>query len=121
MRSVFEGGKRIAYGARALNEGGVQVLCILRELSSSTSTSLSFSQNVPKLSFPGGALLGCSPGFMNVPKVKGSHNAMKSGMLAAEAAFDAMNKSQNQSNTIGMGTRLVNVSILCSFVLLFYH
>ena len=72
VRPMLEGGRRIAYGARALNEGGLQSL--------------------PKLVFPGGALLGCSAGFLNVPKIKGSHNAMKSGMLAAEtlaAAFQA--------------------------------
>ncbi|MDE3059396.1 MAG: electron transfer flavoprotein-ubiquinone oxidoreductase [Pseudomonadota bacterium] len=61
----FEDGKRICYGARAINEGGFQ--------------------SIPKLTFPGGALIGCAAGFVNVPKVKGSHNAMKSGMLAAEA------------------------------------
>ncbi|KAI0686570.1 FAD/NAD(P)-binding domain-containing protein [Earliella scabrosa] len=61
---------RIAYGARVLNEGGLQ--------------------SVPKLNFPGGALIGCSAGFVNVAKIKGTHNAMKSGMLAAEAAFDAL-------------------------------
>ena len=64
IRSVFEGGKRLAYGARAITEGGYQ--------------------SVPKLSFPGGALIGCSAGFVNVPRIKGSHNAMLSGMLAAE-------------------------------------
>ncbi|MBM3490416.1 MAG: electron transfer flavoprotein-ubiquinone oxidoreductase [Alphaproteobacteria bacterium] len=69
IRPTFEGGKRIAYGARALNEGGLQAL--------------------PKLIFPGGCLIGCAAGFLNVPKIKGSHNAMKSGMLAAEAAFAA--------------------------------
>lgn len=68
-RSVLEGGKCLSYGARALNEGGIQ--------------------SVPKLVFPGGALIGCSAGFVNVPKIKGTHTAMKSGMLAAEAAFDA--------------------------------
>ena len=61
---------RIAYGARVLNEGGLQA--------------------VPKLDFPGGALIGCSAGFVNVAKIKGTHNAMKSGMLAAEAAYDAL-------------------------------
>jgi len=66
----LKGGKRIAYGARALNEGGVQSL--------------------PELVFPGGALVGCAAGFMNVPKIKGSHNAIKTGMLAAEVAFDAI-------------------------------
>ncbi len=66
IRPVFEGGKRIAYGARALNEGG--------------------AQSVPKLTFAGGAIIGCAAGFMNVPRIKGTHTAMASGMLAAEAA-----------------------------------
>ena len=64
VRATFEGGKRLAYGARALTEGGWQ--------------------SVPNLAFPGGALVGCAAGFMNVPRIKGSHNAMLSGMLAAE-------------------------------------
>ena len=68
IREFFEGGKRIAYGARAINEGGFQ--------------------SIPKLTFPGGALIGCSAGFVNVPKIKGSHTAMKSGMTAAEAVFE---------------------------------
>lgn len=67
---TFKGAKRISYGARAMTEGGLQ--------------------SIPKLSFPGGALIGCSAGFMNVPRIKGSHNAMKSGMLAAEAAAEAL-------------------------------
>ena len=67
---VLEGGRRIAYGARAITEGGFQ--------------------SVPKLFFPGGVLVGCSAGFVNVPRIKGSHNAMKTGMLAAEAAFAAI-------------------------------
>jgi electron-transferring-flavoprotein dehydrogenase len=70
VRKHLEGGKRIAYGARAITEGGWQ--------------------SVPKLAFPGGALIGCSAGFVNVPRIKGSHNAIKSGMLAAEAAFVAI-------------------------------
>ncbi len=70
MRPLFEGGRRLAYGARALNEGGFQ--------------------SIPKLTFPGGALIGATAGFMNVPRIKGSHTAMKSGMLAAEAAFAAL-------------------------------
>src|SRR5665213_992467 len=70
IRGMLEGGKRIGYGARALTEGGFQ--------------------SVPKLAFPGGALIGCGAGFMNLPRIKGSHNAMKSGMLAAEAAFAAL-------------------------------
>jgi len=70
VRKHLEGGKRISYGARAITEGGWQ--------------------SVPKVSFPGGALIGCSAGFVNVPRIKGSHNAMKTGMLAAEAAFEAL-------------------------------
>jgi electron-transferring-flavoprotein dehydrogenase len=70
IRAEIEGGKRISYGARAINEGGWQA--------------------IPKLAFPGGALIGCTAGFLNVPRIKGSHTAMKSGMLAAEAAFEAI-------------------------------
>jgi electron-transferring-flavoprotein dehydrogenase len=70
VRGTFEGGKRLGYGARALTEGGYQ--------------------SVPKLTFPGGALIGCDAGFMNVPRIKGSHNAMLSGMLAAEAVAAAL-------------------------------
>jgi len=70
VRSVFEGGRRVSYGARALNEGGFQ--------------------SVPKLTFPGGCLVGCTAGFLNVPKIKGTHTAMKSGMTAAEAIFEAL-------------------------------
>jgi electron-transferring-flavoprotein dehydrogenase len=70
VRVTFDGGKRLAYGARALTEGGWQ--------------------SVPKLAFPGGALMGCAAGFMNVPRIKGSHNAMLSGMLAAEHVAAAL-------------------------------
>ena len=70
IRAILEGGKRVAYGARAINEGGWQ--------------------SVPKLDFPGGALIGCSAGFVNVPRIKGSHTAMKSGMLAAESIVTAI-------------------------------
>ena len=70
IKAMLEGGRRVAYGARAINEGGLQ--------------------SVPKLVFPGGALIGCSAGFVNVPRIKGSHNAMKTGMLAAESAFAAL-------------------------------
>jgi len=70
VRDTFAGGKRLAYGARALTEGGYQ--------------------SVPKLTFPGGALIGCDAGFMNVPRIKGSHNAMLSGAFAAEAAAAAL-------------------------------
>ena len=75
IRPFLEGGKRIGYGARAVTEGGLQ--------------------SVPKLSFPGGALIGCAAGFMNVPRIKGSHNAMKSGMLAAEAAYAALGHNRS--------------------------
>lgn len=70
VKPIFENGNRIAYGARALVEGGFQSL--------------------PKLTFPGGCLVGCTAGFLNVPKIKGTHNAMKSGMLAAESAIEAI-------------------------------
>lgn len=70
IRDVFEGGRRIAYGARALTEGGWQ--------------------SIPQLAFPGGVLMGCGAGFMNVPRIKGSHNAILSGVHAAEAVVDAL-------------------------------
>jgi len=70
FRPHFEGGRRIAYGARALSEGGIQ--------------------SIPRLSFPGGVLAGDSAGFLNVPKIKGTHTAMKSGMVAAEAVAEAL-------------------------------
>ena len=70
IRAILEGGRRVAYGARAINEGGYQA--------------------VPKLTFPGGVLIGCSAGFVNVPRIKGTHTAMKTGMMAAEAAFAAV-------------------------------
>jgi electron-transferring-flavoprotein dehydrogenase len=70
IRAEIEGGRRVSYGARAINEGGYQA--------------------IPKLVFPGGALIGCSAGFVNVPRIKGTHTAMKSAMLAAEAAFEAI-------------------------------
>ncbi len=72
IRPLFEGGRRVAYGARALSEGGFQ--------------------SIPKLTFPGGALVGDGAGFLDVPRIKGTHTAMKSGMVAAEAAFDALIK-----------------------------
>lgn len=70
IRKFFEGGKRISYGARAITAGGLQSL--------------------PKLTFPGGTLLGCDAGFLNTSRIKGSHAAIKSGILAADAAFDAL-------------------------------
>jgi len=72
IRPTFEGGRRISYGARAINEGGYQ--------------------SIPKLTFPGGLLVGCAAGFLNVPKIKGSHTAMKSGMLAGEAVFEVLTR-----------------------------
>lgn len=80
MRPMFEGGKRIAYGARALNEGGLQA--------------------IPKLVFPGGLLLGCAAGLLNVPKIKGSHNALKSGMLGAESVFEALTSGDEGYGTL---------------------
>jgi len=59
-------------------------------------------QSIPKLAFPGGALIGCSPGFMNVLKVKGTHNAMKTGMLAAESAFEALSKGESQTKGVAV-------------------
>ena len=74
VRGHFAGGRRISYGARALNEGGFQ--------------------SIPRLAFPGGVLVGCEAGFLNVPKIKGTHTAMKSGMLAAEAIAEALSGSR---------------------------
>ena len=76
VRETFEGGKRLAYGARAITEGGYQ--------------------SVPKLTFPGGALIGCAAGFVNVPRIKGTHNAMLSGMMAAERVAEAI--AQGRAN-----------------------
>jgi electron-transferring-flavoprotein dehydrogenase len=70
IRAEIEGGRRVSYGARAINEGGWQA--------------------IPELVFPGGALIGCSAGFLNVPRIKGTHTAMKSAILAAEAVFEAI-------------------------------
>jgi electron-transferring-flavoprotein dehydrogenase len=75
FRAVLEGGQCIAYGSRALNEGGIQ--------------------SIPKLIVPGGALIGCTAGFLNVPKIKGSHSAIKSGIVAAESVFEALEKKEN--------------------------
>lgn len=89
VRAILEGGRRVSYGARAINEGGLQ--------------------SIPKLTFPGGALIGCSAGFVNVPRIKGSHNAMKSGMLAAEAAFAELKMgSQGRNELLGYPEALKN-------------
>jgi len=74
IRTFFEGAKRISYGARAITAGGLQSL--------------------PKLVFPGGALIGCDAGFLNMSRIKGSHAAIKTGMLAAEAAFGALGENR---------------------------
>ena len=79
IKKFIEGGKRVAYGARAITSGGVQ--------------------SVPKLAFPGGALIGCSAGFVNLPRIKGTHNAMKTGMLAAEEAVSAI-RAGRQGDTL---------------------
>lgn len=78
LRPVFEGGKRISYGARAISEGGFQ--------------------SIPKLTFPGGLLIGDTAGFLNVPKIKGTHTAMKSGMVAAEAIFTLLPVEYDEEN-----------------------
>jgi len=87
IRKYLEGGKRVSYGARAINEGGWQ--------------------SVPKLEFPGGALIGCSAGFVNVPRIKGTHTAMKSGMLAAESVFAAVaaDRSSDELSDYGAAVR----------------
>ncbi len=87
IRATFEGGKRLSYGARAITEGGYQ--------------------SVPKLSFPGGALIGCTAGFVNVPRIKGSHNAVLSGILAAEklAAAIADGRANDEPIEIERGWR----------------
>jgi len=81
VRGTFEGGKRISYGARALTEGGFQ--------------------SVPKLVFPGGALIGCAAGFMNVPRIKGSHNAVLTGIFAAEEVAKAMQSGRERDELSG--------------------
>ena len=86
IREYLEGGKRVAYGARAINEGGWQ--------------------SVPKLAFPGGALIGCAAGFVNVPRIKGSHTAMKSGMLAAEAVATALAAGREHDEVADYDTNL---------------
>lgn len=95
MRPLFEGGTRIGYGARALNEGGFQSL--------------------PKLTFPGGCLVGCAAGFLNVPKVKGTQYAMKSAMLAAESACEAIFSGQTQE-TAGLTPKCYTERIKASWV-----
>ena len=90
VRPYFEGARRIAYGARAINEGGYQ--------------------SIPGLTFPGGALIGCSAGFLNVPKIKGSHTAMKTGMLAADSVFDALGAEADPAKGLPAYTEAVKAS-----------
>ncbi|MGR8949114.1 MAG: electron transfer flavoprotein-ubiquinone oxidoreductase [Gammaproteobacteria bacterium] len=85
VRGVFEGGERLSYGARAISAGGYQ--------------------SIPKLSFPGGLLIGDGAGFLNVPKIKGTHTAMKSGMTAAEALFDELRDATSAHGTEITGYR----------------
>ena len=83
IRDTFEGGKRLGYGARAINEGGLQ--------------------SVPKLTFPGGALIGCAAGFVNLPRIKGTHNAVKTGMLGAQAVFEALAEGRANDDPLRYG------------------
>jgi electron-transferring-flavoprotein dehydrogenase len=78
IRTTFEGGKRISYGARAITEGGWQ--------------------SIPQLAFPGGVLVGCAAGLVNVPRIKGSHNALLSGIYAADAAFAALGDGRSHDS-----------------------
>jgi len=86
IAKLLEGGKRIAYGARAVTKGGLQ--------------------SIPQSAFPGGALLGCSAGLVNLPRIKGNHNAMHSGMAAAEAAYAALQNGQSQDVLVAYDTTL---------------
>ena len=88
ISELLEGGERISYGARAITEGGYQ--------------------SVPKLAFPGGALIGCSAGFVNVPRIKGSHNAMKTGMMAAESVFEAVGAGRQHDELAAYQTAYEN-------------
>ena len=84
IRDVFEGAKRLSYGSRAITEGGYQ--------------------SVPKLTFPGGALIGCAAGFVNVPRIKGSHNAILSGMLAADKLVPALQAGRKHDEVVEIET-----------------
>ncbi|XP_055706873.1 electron transfer flavoprotein-ubiquinone oxidoreductase, mitochondrial [Phlebotomus papatasi] len=96
IRPIFEGGTRIAYGARALNEGGFQ--------------------SIPRLTFPGGCIVGCGAGFMNVPKIKGTHYAMKSGMLAAESVVDELFSETPSGTTVGIEPKGYEERVKSSFI-----
>jgi electron-transferring-flavoprotein dehydrogenase len=90
VRAMLEGGKRVAYGARALNEGGIQA--------------------TPKLVFPGGALIGDCAGFLNVPKIKGTHTSMKSGMVAAEAVAEVLAAGEERPPVLESYERMIRES-----------
>jgi len=92
LRPLFEGGKRLSYGARALNEGGWQ--------------------SIPQLTFPGGMLIGCSAGFLNTPKIKGIHTAMKSGIVAAEETFEALGQDNAPQELVSYPRKLLKESWL---------
>ncbi|GAB0090384.1 Electron transfer flavoprotein-ubiquinone oxidoreductase [Sergentomyia squamirostris] len=96
IRPIFEGGTRIAYGARALNEGGFQ--------------------SIPRLTFPGGCIVGCGAGFMNVPKIKGTHYAMKSGMLAAESVLEELFTENPTRSTVGIEPKGYEDRVKNSFI-----
>jgi len=87
IAKVLEGGKRVAYGARVVTKGG--------------------TQSIPKVSFPGGALLGCSAGLVNLPRIKGNHNAMHSGIEAAEAAYAALKEGRSADELTAYDTALL--------------
>ena len=92
LAEVLEGGSRIAYGARAITEGGYQ--------------------SIPKLTFPGGALIGCAAGFVNLPRIKGNHNAMLSGIMAADAAVDAVFAERAQDELTAYADMLASSSVI---------
>ncbi len=88
IKHIFEGGRRVSYGARALNEGGFQSL--------------------PKLSFPGGAVIGCDAGTLNTPKIKGTHTAMKSGMLASDLVFKELVSDSGGDEILNLHSSFMN-------------
>lgn len=96
IKNFLEGGKCISYGARCINEGGYQ--------------------SIPKLTFPGGALIGCSAGFLNVPRVKGSHTAMKSGMVAAESIFQELAQKEDTTALAGLEVKQFQTNMENSWV-----
>lgn len=92
FRDLLKDGTRVGYGARALNEGGYQA--------------------IPKLTMPGGLLVGCASGFLNVPKIKGVHNALRSGRIAAESIYSELSNGDGAEGTTG---KLILVEIVYNF------